>query len=259
MQSPIPRIVWLTMSISLAAKLLVVRWTQSLTLILDESDCVDHAQFLLANGHLPDAFRPPVYPAFVAICQMLGGDTATPVRFGQALVTTAAGLVLYRWLRSHVGHPGALFSTAIWCLYPVFIGYTHLLWTESIFLSLLILFFSISLTPGKLSLQRTAWAAVVFGLAALTRSVLFPLLPLASIFVLAHTNRWALRPRPIQRFILFVTVAAMTIVPWTVHNRVVEGRWILNETTHGYNLWKGNTPWAHPYATEGPQYPGPIV
>ena len=51
----------------------------------------------------------------------------------------------------------------------------------------------------------------------------------------------------------------MLVLPWSIHNRIVEGRWIINETTHGYNLWKGNTPWAHPYATEGPQYPGPMV
>lgn len=259
MPTPTPRIVWLTMLASLAAKILVVGWTQNLELILDESDYVDHAQYLLAHGYLPDAFRPPVYPIFVALCQLVGGDTATPVRIGQALLTSAAGLILYRWLRTHVGHSGAFLSASLWFLYPTFVGYTHLLWTESVFLSLLIFFFATSLTRENLSLRRTAWAAFIFGLAALTRSVLLPLLPLAAIFVLLHTHRWAWRSQPIQRFVLFVGIVAMTVLPWTIHNRVVEGRWILNETTNGYNLWKGNTPWVHPYATEGPQYPGPVV
>ena len=246
------------LGISLLLKLAVVALTTHVELVLDESNYVEIAQYFLANGHFEGAFRPPVYPLFVAFCQAIGGDSATPVRIGHALVSTAAGVVLYTWLRSHVGHRGALLSASVWCLYPVFIGFTHLLWTETVFLSLLIGFIALLFPAGPLSMRRTAAAAVVYGLASLTRSMLLPFTPFAALFVLFESAAWNWRSQRWARYALFIAVVGATVFPWSLHNRVVEGTWVVNETTHGYNLWKGNTPWSHPHAETGPRYPGPF-
>jgi 4-amino-4-deoxy-L-arabinose transferase-like glycosyltransferase len=240
-------------------KLLVVAVSPSVELVLDEANYVEIAQYFLAHGHFEGAFRPPVYPLFVAFCQAIGGNTATPVRIGHALISTGAGWVLYRWLRGHVGHRGALFSTSLWSFYPVFVGYTHLLWSETVFLSGLIFFFAAALPAKDLSLKRTALAAVLYGLTSLTRSVLLPFIIFAPVFVLFSTHTWAFRPKRWTRLALFWAVVATTIFPWSAHNKIVSGEWVINETTHGYNLWKGNTPWVHPHAETGPRYPGPLV
>ena len=259
MSTTTPRIVWWTLGVGLVARLVVVHWSTGIALILDELNYFEYAQHLAATGLLPDAFRPPLYPAFIAATTAIGGMTATPVRSAQALTAIGAGWVMYRWLRGHVGHMGALVSTALWCLHPVLIGYTHLLWTETVFLSLLIFFLATALPSGGLSLKRTAASGVLFGLITLTRSVLSPVFWLAPLFVIAQPSRFALRKNPGLRTLIFLASFGLTMAPWVAHNVWVEGRPILTETTHGYNLWKGNTDFVHPLATEGPQYPGPIV
>ena len=73
----LPPPVRLVLGVSMLLKLTVVFLTTHVELVLDESNYVDIAQFFLANGHFEGAFRPPVYPLFVALCQAIGGDTAT--------------------------------------------------------------------------------------------------------------------------------------------------------------------------------------
>jgi 4-amino-4-deoxy-L-arabinose transferase-like glycosyltransferase len=259
MSKSTPRIVWWILAVGLAARLMVAHWAADVELILDEVNYLDYGQHLLAHGLLPDAFRPPMYPSLIAVAQLLGGEGASSVRVLQSFISIGAGWTMYRWLRGHVGHKGAALSTALWCLYPVLIGFSHLLWTETIFLSMLIFFFSCALPAGDLSMRRTALAGAVYGLATLTRSVLMPIAWLAPMAVMLHTERWAWRPKRSLRALVFLGSFALTVSPWLAHNQSVEGRWILTETTHGYNLWKGNTPWEHPFATEAPQYPGPLV
>jgi hypothetical protein len=259
MSTTTPRIVWWILGVGLLARLMVIHWAVGLELILDEVNYLDYGRHLLEHGTLPDAFRPPLYPALIALSHRIAGDGATPIRLLQAGLSTVTGWVLFRWLRGHVGERGATLSTALWCLYPVLIGYTHLLWTETVFLSLLVLFLATALPAGELRIRRAGVAGVVFGLAALTRSVLVPVFWLAPLFVLLQPQAWRLRSRPKIRSLVFLGSFALTISPWVIHNQVVEGRLIVTETTNGYNLWKGNTDWAHPLATEGPQYPGPLV
>jgi 4-amino-4-deoxy-L-arabinose transferase-like glycosyltransferase len=259
MSKSTPRIVWWILAVGMAARLMVAHWTSGVELILDEVNYLDYGQHLLAHGLLPDAFRPPMYPALIAIAQGLGGEGASSVRVLQSLISIGAGWTLYRWLLEYVGHKGAVLSTALWCFYPVLIGFSHLLWTETLFLSMMIFFFATALPAGEMSIRRTALAGAVYGLTTLTRSVLMPIAWLAPVAVMLHTQRWAWRPQRSMRALVFIGSFALTISPWVAHNKSVEDRWILTETTHGYNLWKGNTSWEHPFATEAPQYPGPVV
>ena len=67
MSKSTPRIVWWILAVGLAARLMVAHWTANIELILDEVNYLDYGQHLLAHGVLPDAFRPPVYPAFIAL------------------------------------------------------------------------------------------------------------------------------------------------------------------------------------------------
>jgi len=259
MSKPTPRIVWLILATGLAARLMVAHWTTGIELILDEVNYLDYGQHLLAHGLLPDAFRPPIYPSLVALAQWAGGEGASSVRILQSTISMLAGWTLYRWLHGHVGHRGAMLSTALWSLYPILIGFSHLLWTETIFLSTLIFFLASALPSGTLSNRRTVLAGVAYGVAALTRSVLMPvaILAPAAVMLCSRTGTW--RPRPMFRAALFLAGFAFTVTPWLAHNKAVEDRWILTETTNGYNLWKGNTAWEHPFAAEAPQYPGPWV
>lgn len=254
-----PISLWALLAAGLAARLLVVHWSSGIELILDEVNYLDYGAHLLENGRLPGAFRPPGYPGFIALTQAVFGEDPAAIRAAQALVATFAGWLCFHWLRPHIGHTGALVSAALWCMHPVLIGFTHLLWTETLFLSLLIAFFHAATPAGSLTLRRTALAGLIYGFAALTRSVLTPFAWLAPLFVVIQPAAWRLRERPVLRAAVFLAAFGLTVAPWAAHNIEVEERFIVTETTNGYNLWKGNTPWEHPFATEAPQYPGPVV
>ena len=93
-----PAVRWV-LAVSFLLKLAVVALTTHVELVLDEPNYVEIAQYFLANGHFEGAFRPPVYPLFVALCQAIGGDSATPVRVGHALISTGAGWARERYTR----------------------------------------------------------------------------------------------------------------------------------------------------------------
>lgn len=237
--------------LTLVLRLVVVGLCWDLPLVTDELDYSRRALYLLEHGHLPDAFRPPVYPAFVAAIYAIAGPVPGAVRLAQALLATATGGLLWHWLRSHVGDRGALLSLGLFAVAPTFVGFTHFLFTETLYLGLLTLVLA-ALAPGARG-PRHALAGAAYALAALTRSLLTPLLPVVVAGLALRTEgsrRGAAR---------FAGVAGLLLLPWPIHNQLVTGTPTVLEITNGYNLWKGNTPVDHPSATQGPRFPGPFV
>mgnify|MGYP000341699541 CR=1 FL=1 len=239
--------------LALVLRLVVVWATSDVELVLDELDYVKRARFILENGHLPDAFRPPVYPAMLAAIFGLAGVEPTAVRLAQALLGTGTAALLYHWLEGHVGERGALVSLGVFAVYPTIVGFTHFLFTETVYLGALVVALWL-LVPGEpvRSDNRPVAAGLVLGLAGLTRSLMVPLLPVVGLAVGVLHRSW----RPGARFI---ATAGVVLLPWMAHNLVVTGTPTVLEISNGYNLWKGNTPVEHPMATQGPRFPGPIV
>jgi 4-amino-4-deoxy-L-arabinose transferase-like glycosyltransferase len=94
-----------------------------------------------------------------------------------------------------------------------------------------------------LSIQREsfAWmagAGVAFGLAALTRSVLWLYVPLLG-FVLLFTLRQSLRRR-LRMAILLVGTFVLTLTPWAVRNTLLQKTLIVVDATGGQNFMMGN-------------------
>lgn len=240
----------LLLLLALVLRLVVVGLCWDLPLVTDELDYTRRALFLLENGHLPDAFRPPVYPAFIAAIFAVAGPVPGAVRLVQALVSTATGGLLYRWLRGHVGEAGALLSLGLFAVVPTIVGFTHFLFTETLYLGLLTVVLA-SVAPARRTL-RPLLAGTAYALGALTRSLLTPLLP----FVIVGLG---LATRARRGTLLFAVAAIVVLLPWPIHNLRVTGTPTVLEISNGYNLWKGNTPVAHPSAAHGPRFPGPFI
>ena len=249
---PMSRPARVLLLLALVLRLAVVWASADLELVLDELDYVKRARFILENGHLPDAFRPPVYPALLAGIFGLTGVSATAVRVVHACLGTATAGLLYHWLRGHVGERGALLSTGVFAVFPTIVGFTHFLFTETLYLGALVTGLWL-LFPGEESgPRRPVWAGLVLGLAGLTRSLMVPLLPIIALGLGLLERSWRAPAR-------FLATATVVLLPWMAHNVVVTGSPTVVEISNGYNLWKGNTPVAHPMATQGPRFPGPIV
>ena len=246
-----PRPARVLLLLAFVLRLTVVWAAVDLELVLDELDYVKRARFILENGHLPDAFRPPVYPSLLAATFGLTGVSPTAVRGLQACLGTATAALLYHWLRGHVGERGALLSLGVFAVYPTIVGFTHFLFTETLYLGALVAALAL-LCPAEDRPVRPIGAGLVLGLAGLTRSLMVPLLPIVALGIglLTRSGRTSAR---------FFGTAAVVLLPWMAHNLVVTGSPTVLEISNGYNLWKGNTPVEHPMATQGPRFPGPIV
>jgi hypothetical protein len=80
-------------------------------------------------------------------------------------------------------------------------------------------------------------AGALFGLATLTRSQTLLFLPVIAGW-LAYTGRHALRHALLQT-LLFLSIAALVIAPWTVYNSRIYGGLILVDTSGAFNLLLG--------------------
>jgi hypothetical protein len=79
-------------------------------------------------------------------------------------------------------------------------------------------------------------AALLTGAAILTRPAIAFFLPFAALWMIA-------RRRPFDAAI-FVVIAVLCVVPWTIRNHRVYGRWIPVASEGGVTFWTGNHPLA---------------
>jgi len=222
----------------------------------------------------PTSIRPPVYPAMLAgIWRIAGVGNLQAIRFVQivlALVTT--GLVYYLGARLYSPTVGRLAAALFW-LYPSFIFVNFLILTETLFTFLLIGFVVLSLILLESASLAVALACgVSLGLAALTRSVLWPL-PLVFCPIVALLTRAPLARRGLVTVVVLAGYMAV-VAPWAVRNTRLQGVTTIVDTMGGINLRMGNyeyTPddrmwdavmltghqnWIHGYE---PAYPGEPV
>ena len=213
--------------------------------ILDEqhyltlaSSLAEGRGFATASG--PTSLRPPLYPAFIAAVWTFSGTRSLQAlrvaQFALALLTT---LVVFVMARDLFGGRAALWAAAIACFYPSLLVSNYLALTEVLF-SLLVA--AALWASVRLFATGSPWAAAaagaLFGLAALTRSVVYPF-PLVMALIVAI----GLKASPIRRVVtaaLVVAAAAAVMTPWAIRNTRLQGVPVLVDTMGGMNLRMGN-------------------
>ena len=250
------------------------------TPITDEAQYTQLADNLVAgNGMawapgLPTSIRPPLYPGLLALVWSVAGpDNFQAVRVVQILLALATTALVYR-LGARLYSPlvGRLAAALFW-LYPSFIFFNFLILTETLFTFWLVAFVLASVVLVQTAGLPIALACgVSLGLAALTRSVLWPL-PLVLCPLLVLLTRAPLARRLAIPVLVFAGYAAV-VGPWAVRNTRLQGVPTVVDTMGGINLRMGNyeyTPddrmwdavaltgprnWLHGYE---PAYPGQPV
>jgi hypothetical protein len=190
---------------------------------------------------VPTSFRPPLYPAFLALVYWLTGagpGRFLAVRLTQALL--AALLAPLTWAlarRFFPGQPPAA-RLAAWTVacYPMLVVYPLSLATENLFF-VLIYSALLALLTGAETRRMPAFllAGLLLGLAGLTRSVSLAFSGLAVLwlwFVLRERKAAAL---------VFLLVSLVTL-PWMVRNSLLHGRPTGVESALGYDLYVGYHP-----------------
>jgi hypothetical protein len=211
------------------------------------------------------SFRPPLYPAFLALVYSVFGAGAQRFFIARLVQTVlAASMVPLTYALARRFFTGkesaARISAWVVALYPMLVIYPLSLATENLFF-VLVLSSVLTLLKAKESLEvpvahnlnlksfmaRSRWfilAGILLGLTCLTRSV-------AQIFaVFAVVWVWFLLKERRQALVVLL-MAVLVITPWIVRNSVLYGKFTGIESAIGYDLYLGY----HPQGTGTFQYP----
>lgn len=241
------RVLLVALGLGLFLRLLVLGFTSGLGLgIVDEQQYGQIARSLVAgDGYAwgpgrPTSIRPPLYPALVAgVWSLAGGESLQTVRFIQIFIALAMTALVYflgaRVLNSAVG----AYAGAIVWLYPSLMFSNFLILTETLFTFFLVAFVLLAVLLVQAPRPSIAAACgAVLGLAALTRSIMWPmpilLCPLLALMIRAPLSRRLALPA------LLLAGYAVVVVPWAVRNTRLQGVVTIVDTMGGINLRMGN-------------------
>ncbi|MEE2679455.1 MAG: glycosyltransferase family 39 protein [Myxococcota bacterium] len=212
----------------------------------DEIDYWRLAEALARGEGFASNFRPPLHPAFMAVFIGMGGD-AVAVRLAQA-VLGALSVVLVGLVAERVGGLRAA-RAAAWfvALDPVLVGFSHLLWSETLYIALLLLgLFLLLRGAGSWKGWDWAGAGLALGLASLARPQLLTFLPWLLPWAWLQARRAGVVPRRLLVSFGLLTLATCCVVlPWSLRNFQVSGDWFLVDTNGPYNLLVSTEPGAH--------------
>lgn len=224
---------------------------------------------------VPTSFRPPGYPAFLALVYTISGvEPYTLILAGNEIVLTR-----FFWARLVQAFLGAALAPLTWILarrvgfvektarraagfiaaWPLLIAYTLGLATENLFVVLLTLTLVLLLRAYDTGRAREhALAGIALGLAALTRSVVSAFMPLAALwlffghrFIQGYTDEpenpsssmpqkfWKRNLGPVA---LMAVCFLLVTVPWSVRNTLLHRRFTWIESALGYDLYMGYHP-----------------
>ena len=199
---------------------------------------------LLDQGQLETGnfVRPPLYFGVVALAAQLAGlwsgSLTLTAKLLQCLLSTATALPVYRTAHRVGGRRVARLASGLLLLDPTLIGYTHLLWPETLLLFALALI--CDAIPGLDSRRAPAIAGygALFGAAMLLK----PVSGLLALMLACHWW-WQIGWRRALRLSLVFGLAALAVVaPWAIRNQLRYGPTIVLENQGPYNLWIGNDP-----------------
>jgi 4-amino-4-deoxy-L-arabinose transferase-like glycosyltransferase len=230
-----------------AIRLLLWLWFAPLApQIIDERDYVHLARHLIEHDEYaydlnrPTSLRPPLYPALVAsVFSVAGLENYQAVRLVQIILSLITVLVVYRLARDVYSSRVGLWAAGAYCFYPSFLGFGNLILTETLF--------TLLLTAGVCSMvrgiSRTSYGSLVlagllFGLGALTRSILYPFAPFLGLFLIVSWSGSIIRR--VLAVLAFAVPFAVVLAPWAMRNTAVHGTFVPIDCMGGRNFMMGN-------------------
>ncbi len=198
-------------------------------------------------GFLLDAERylwPPAWPFVLkTLLGLFGAGAPAAARALECVVSLATGAGIAALAGQLGGARAARLGAWGWALHLPLAAFTHYLWSEPLFLALLVpalaLVARASARPGRGAATGTLLAAgLLFGLALLTKEVALHLGALLAVG-LALSARGDGALEALRRSSLFVLAAAAVVAPWTARNHELYGRVVPVGISLGENVYHG--------------------
>ena len=198
------------------------------------------------------SLRPPLYPVIVAgIYQCFGMENNDAVRAIQACIGLLTTVLVYRLGVLAYSRQVGLRAAALYCFYPSLLSYENLLLSEIVFTFFVVAF--TCLVVEAMCRHGIAWltlAGVVLGLAALTRSIMLPFVPLLAMYLVVFWNETWIRRAATA--LVPVLAFAVVVAPWAIRNSRLQETLVLIDVMGGRNAMMGNyeyTPLERSWAT----------
>lgn len=192
-------------------------------------------------ANTPTAHWSFIYPLYLAGVYSLFGYHPLAARLLQAILGgVLMCLLAYRIGRRVADESTGLAGAALAAGYGYFIYYSPALMTETFFIVLVLLSLSLSLgLAGTPSPVRWVGMGLALGMAALLRQTALILVPVLLLWL-----AWRLSGQAVPRwhFALPVVVIVVVVMPWTLRNYRVYGRFLLLNSNAGYALFASNHP-----------------
>ena len=186
------------------------------------------------------ARRPPAYPVFLSLIYRVTGPSPAAGRIAQVILGVIGVWLTVRLACAWFGDRAGMWAGWFAALNPFLIFLSGYLLTENLYLVFLLGAMVLAPTARALcesSWQRSAFAGLLLGLAALTRPSGLPMLEwmLTAAFLFGGAP-W---PRRLGRLALAATAFLIVVTPWLTRNARVVGAPVL--TTHGgITFYQGN-------------------
>lgn len=192
------------------------------------------------NPGEPTSLRPPMYPTLLAGTWAVAGyQNLQAVRIVQILLALLTTGVVYQLGRRAFGSAVGEIGAVVFWLYPSLIFFNFTILTETLFTFLLMSFVLLAV----MLVQAPRWwiaafAGLALGMAALTRSVVWPL-PLIICPMVVALVRGPL-PKRLGLSALLLVGYLVAVGPWAIRNTRLQGVVTIVDTMGGLNLRMGN-------------------
>ncbi len=200
-------------------------------------------------GFYSDSYRylwPPGFPWLLKGClAAFGEDGLFAARCIGVLASVSTGLSVMLIALRLFGARAARLAGLGWALYLPLIGFSHSLWTEATFSALFapaLLLVLAALQDEQRRARRVACAAVLFAGALYLKESPLYLAPLIALLLAGVAQRREAPARLAARLepaSLWLLVLAVLILPWTLRNADVYGRFVPLGASLGENAYRG--------------------
>jgi 4-amino-4-deoxy-L-arabinose transferase-like glycosyltransferase len=240
---------WLIAVAAVAPRLAVLLHERGriLTAFTDNSD--DFAQTFVHHGTFgfipgePSAYTQPLYGFFLIPIYWIFGRTWWAVGGAQIVVATATAFLVYAIGTRVLSRRGGTIAAILATLNPYLVWHDVHLNREV--LDQLVAAALILCTLVAADRRSVKWASVagILGGLAVLGNVRLAFIPLVVAACLVVRNGWSWAP------VALVAVAALTVTPWVIRNKVEVGCFAL--TTDGRALWKANNAQTYDLLAQG--------
>ena len=192
------------------------------------------------DGKSLTAYRPPVYPLFLAFLKFLGFSIIL-MRIVNFALLALIFLIVHKLFSSLTNDPASLIFLILIIGYPVIFYTAGTLYPQILITFFIVLILYLLFNNKDFSLSKSILAGILFGLLALTSPIL-----ISTIFVIFVWIYFAMLRHKIKALTIIFVVFIGIISIWTIRNYLAFNRFVLISTNGGINLLLGNSEYTGP-------------